>query len=290
LKVISHKKIIHSKSGFTLIEVLIAITVLAFLMANIYTMVDGSTRQKEEVTTEDRETLMIEAALERFAIDFTQIYSPLYSSAKAKISNENQDSSKTSETETIPYSPSEKYPNISVNNHIVPVIESSDKTELIFMTTSNRRVLENSKQSRYSWVRYSIRSTKEEPRNKEAPLELVRAVTTTNPYFKEFDWGNVKEYVLVRNLQKFSFEFWNPEREKFVDNIKMMDKFKETPRLVKIKLDWIDKSDAKLSVERTFRILWPYFDTEADEKEKLKADDQSTGSSSSTGTSTGEPK
>ncbi len=260
--------------GFTLIEVLIAITVLAFLMANIYTMVENSTRMKEDVTLEDRETLMVEAALERFAIDFSQIYSPLYNSVKAKIATQDQEASEEKSTEAIPYSPSERYPSISVNNHIIPTIESADKSELIFMTSSNRRVLENSKQSRYSWVRYSIRSSKDEPRSKEASLELVRAVSTTNPYAKEFDWDKVKEYVLLKNIQKFNFEFWNPDRKKFVEDLKMMDDHKWSPRFVKIKILWLDKSQAKISSERSFRILAPFFDTIQDEKDKLKSDDK----------------
>jgi prepilin-type N-terminal cleavage/methylation domain-containing protein len=261
-------KYLKQIKGFTLIEVLIAITVLSFLMANIYTMVDNATRTKEDVTVEDRDILLVQAAFERFSVDFSQIYSPLYYSAKAKATISNDGDSRTEPEEESSYIGSERFPSITVNNHLVPTLANDEKTELIFMTSSNRRVLENTKQSRYSWIRYSIRSSKTEPRNSEGALELVRAVSSTSPYSKDFNWDKVKEYVLLGNISDFAFEFWNPDREKFVDSLKLMDKHKETPRLVKMKLTWVDKNNTKYEQERSFRILWPYFDTEADEKLK----------------------
>lgn len=279
----SKNSILKTNSGFTLIEVLIAITILSILMATMYTIVNNSTESKDKIISEDRDALQLVTALDRMEQDFAQLYSPLYSNAKYKSSKSNQssqfstfndqDKSQQEENPLDSYVPSERFPSISTSGDIVPAILNESKTEIIFMTSSNRRILEDSKQSRYAWVKYSLRSSTldDEDRKEGADYEITRSIETENIYNKDFDWQNVKEYPLLRGIKSFQFLFWNKKTEKFVDKLDQLSEDKEKPRIIKVKMVWINSDNNEIEIERTFRPLAPYFDTEKDEKEKESA-------------------
>ncbi|WP_372653804.1 type II secretion system protein J [Halobacteriovorax sp.] len=278
----SNKHIQLSEAGFTLIEVLIAITVLSILMATMYTIVSNSTDSKDKIIAEDRDALQLITALDRMEQDFSQLYSPLYHSAKyvKKASDQNeftnefdQNGNPTIVSPLDSFQASERFPSISTSADIVPVIQNESKSEIIFMTTSNRRILKDSKQSRFGWVKYALRSsTRDEDDRKEgADYELVRSIETENIYNKEFDWKNVKEYPLLRDLKSFQFLFWNSKTEKFVDRLELLSTDQQTPRLIRVNLVWINSDNNEIEISRTFRPLSPYFDTEKDEKEKEAA-------------------
>ena len=277
-EIVTRKSIIRSNSGFTLIEVLIAITILSLLMATMYTIVNDSTESKDQIISEDRDALQLVTALDRMEQDFAQFYSPLYYSAKyvKKTTGQGQrfGDPGQNEEEQVPdplasYVPSERFPAISNSADIIPKLDNESKTEIAFLTTSNRRILEDSKQSRYAWVRYSLRSsTREDAGLKEgADYELTRAIETENIYNKDFNWDSVKEYPILRDIKSFQFQFWNASTEKFVDRLELVAKDKETPRLIKILMVWINSDNNEVTIERTFRPLSPYFDTEKDQKE-----------------------
>ncbi|WP_417334849.1 PulJ/GspJ family protein [Halobacteriovorax marinus] len=294
-KRINSNHIYKDQSGFTLIEVLIAITILSILMATMYTIVNNSTESKDKIIAEDRDALQLVTALDRMEQDFSQLYSPLYYSAKYQKKNDNgfaprnlgSDEQDKTSNPLDSYEASERFPAISTSADIIPIIQNETKTDLIFMTTSNRRVLEDSKQSRYAWVKYALRSSSEDAdeRREGAEYELTRAIETENIYNKEFDWKNVKEYPLLKDIKSFQFLFWNPKTEKFVDKLDQLTTDKDTPRLIRIKLVWINSDNNEVEIDRTYRPLYPYFDTEKDEKEKENArkGDQKPGSPNTPG-------
>lgn len=271
-------KFLNNQEGFTLIEVLVAITVLSLLMAMMYGIVQDSTETKDKITSEDRESLQLVTALERLELDISQLYSPLYFSAPySKFSNENreteeEDNSEDGDSKTIDplstFEPSERFPAITMSGDIVPALLNETKTELIFMSTSNRRILENAKQSRFNWIKYGLRSMTKETERKGAQYELVRSVESENIYNKEFNWDKVKEHVLLSEIKNFQFQFWDRETKKFVDSLNQLSKDKLTPRVIKVVIVWINKDDIEVEIERTFRPLFPFFDTVKDEKDK----------------------
>ena len=76
----NHPNIINA--GFTLVEVLIAITILSFISFSTYKMVDSNTDTKERVVKEDQVTIQGLTAIGRLDSDFSQIYNPLYFNSK----------------------------------------------------------------------------------------------------------------------------------------------------------------------------------------------------------------
>ena len=68
----------QNHAGFSLIEVLIAITLLAFITLGVVNITQDAFRNKERTTEFNSNTLLIETAMARIEWDITQIYSPLY--------------------------------------------------------------------------------------------------------------------------------------------------------------------------------------------------------------------
>ncbi len=268
----------NNNKGFTLLEIMIATGILAFLSLGINSIVSSTADTKDEVTKEDRAYLQVYTALNRMEVDITQIYSPLYftvrektldqleGEARAAGSSFNRD---TYDNPGLSYQGSEKYPAISRTGEPIGAIVNDDKSTLIFSTMSNRRKLQDSKESRFAWVKYSLGSISKDEDLKGD--DLVRNFTAIDPYSKEFDWESTESQVLLQNVKSLTFEFFDKEKEKWVDKISETGLDKDTPRAVKVKLVWINDSENEIEFERVFRPLWPYFDTLDDEKERQKA-------------------
>lgn len=288
---LKHKKLLcyaKTSAGFTLAEILIAITLLSFLMIGVYELMDNSTNTKESIIREDREMLQVESALARLNMDFTQIYTPLYFSFSEKekkkeeekkeheSDKENPEETKSrnedryadkedSDEKSGGFQVSEKFPQVNDKGLPIPSLTNPDKNSIVFFTSSNQRKMQNVKQSRFAWVRYSLRNSTREDKKDSAPYEFVRSFTANNPYSGEFDWDPVPAHVLLRNVKSLEFLFWHKARSKFVSSLKELDDTSKI-RILKIKLTWVDSIDLEHDVERTFRAQWPYFDPKIDMK------------------------
>jgi prepilin-type N-terminal cleavage/methylation domain-containing protein len=289
-----------NQKGFTLIEILIAITIMSFLVLGVYSMVDSNFVTQTEVTREDREYLQVQMAVERIAQDLEQIYSPLYFSAYPTISpnQQNQQNNfdggydvKTNNFPTTKYFPKEQ-----VSNLPVPLLEQDNKDELIFFTTAHRRRLEGEKSSRYVWVRYFIdNDTTEEDENEENKRPkglsvLKRKVITEDLYRDDIDWDKGPEQVLMRGVKSFAFEFWNRKTEKWVQRLRELDgEDKEIPRMFRLLLVMIDQAGNEYNHMRVIKPHWPFFDAAKEQKmldlaNKKKPGNQNQPNSNSPGT------
>ncbi|MBK26897.1 MAG: hypothetical protein CME70_23040 [Halobacteriovorax sp.] len=268
----------NNSKGFSLLEIMIATGILAFLSLGINSIVSSTADTKDEVTKEDRAYLQVYTALNRMEVDITQIYSPLYFTVKEKtldeVEGEARASGKDFDRDTydnpgLSYQGSEKYPAISRSGEPIGAIVNDDKSSLIFSTMSNRRKLQDSKESRFAWVKYSLGSISKDEELKGD--DLVRNFTAVDPYSKEFDWESTESQVLLQNVKSLTFEFYDKSKEKWVEKLSETALDKDTPRAIKVKLVWINESENEIEFERIFRPLWPYFDTLNDEKERQKA-------------------
>lgn len=260
-----------NQEGFTLIEVLISITILSFLMTYVYQIVDSSSRAKDTITVEDRQLLDIELALNRIDIDFSQIHSPLYYSPQYK-------KPKATNSSTSNYRPNlpEKSENFPLWSHFgkpVPNKDSPDKSEFIFMTNSNRRRLQDIKQGRNAWIKYSLDSEE----TSRGGYQLIRQFSTENVYTPEHDWGKVDSQVLLKHLKSFIFEYWDPGKRKWASSIKELNNYSDTLKLIRVKIEWVDTNEVISEIVRTYRVLWPEYDPYQDEliyKKALEGDEK----------------
>ena len=229
--------ILRSFVGFSLIEVMISLVILSFLMMGIYTIVDNSQRTKEFITAEDNSVLQVQLALNRLDSDFSQMYSPLYFSAKKE--------AKKSSNE---YQPSEQFPNITEEGHPVPLLDQSDDSTLTFMTSSNRRKMQDIKQSRWTWVQYTLEDF-------DSSQAWVRKSVAGNPFAEQIYWDKIRPQVLVRKVASVNFWFRDVEKKEWVEDLQNIS---GKLYAIKVELNWYDVNDIEQTNTRVFRVLWPH--------------------------------
>lgn len=280
------------QSGFTLLEILIAITLLAFITIGVVNITDNAAQTKERTTEVNENNLQIETAMSRFEWDFSQIYSPLYFSSvmnmNQNIGVDGQPISGTQPNGTQSgatpgqvnpqlqqyyeqlisrFERNEHFISVSKDGHPIPRFYAPEKSIFEFFTTSNRRKVENTKQSHFAWVRYSLadqEQTEEEETNTNIPKSLksfVRYFSADDPYGDQRinvqENQLVKAAVLLRNVEYLEFQFWDYQRRKWETNLRNIESGESLVRGVKLIITWYDSQGAKRSSTRIFRTLWP---------------------------------
>lgn len=266
------KNQLRSQAGFTLIEVLIAITILAFLMVGVYTIVSNSIATKDRVLTEDKSFVQVMRALDRLQTDVAQLWSPLYAHAKynATIAREQ---AQQEQREFVPskFVATERFPFETVTGKGAPAVVSEEKSEIIFFTAANRRKLQDSKQSRYAWVKHSLRKTDNvvtsDDQTPTGEFEWIRTIQNTDLWEDRFNFDDIPPQVLLRGVKNLEFFFWDQRSEKFVDRLNDSSE-KDVLKILKVKVTWIDTDGLEQIFERVMKPLWPDFDTKKDEEEK----------------------
>ncbi|MBF0363112.1 MAG: hypothetical protein HQK49_18975 [Oligoflexia bacterium] len=257
-----------NNKGLSLIEILIAATILAFVSFGIVQITDNSFKTKDRIIGEDREFLQVETAMSRLQEDIVQIYSPLYFAVKAPPA--------PLEIEAFSrYEGSANFSSTTTLGHPIPIYQNPDKSTFEFFTFSNRRRSEGVKQSTYAWVKYSLRSkearssvgsnsnnSNNEIANKSSKVlyDLVRSYTPDDPFsLEKRDWEKlkVKQFVLLPNVASFEFSFWDEVKKKFVENLNELSK-DYVIRAVKVKFTWVGKGAVEYNDERIFKSIWPY--------------------------------
>jgi prepilin-type N-terminal cleavage/methylation domain-containing protein len=255
-----------TSKGFTLLEVLISVAILSFVTLGIISITGDSTTTKDRVIEEDKQNLQIEMAMARLEWDFSQIYSPMYfsgrfekaftppgASTSASSSSFDQVMSRFRANKRFPFPDTEGLP--------VPEFKV-DRSSFTFFTTSNRRKVENSKQSHFAWVKYAL----EAPRDREDGQEgdnLVRYFLADDPWGEdELDFSEVRAHILMEGVKSLKFFFWDREQRKWSDSLDVIQDGAHLVRGLRVDLVWIDASGLEREERRIFRPLFPYFKAE----------------------------
>lgn len=284
---------VSNQKGFTLLEILIAITILAFITLAVVNITENAVLTMERTTEINKNNLQIETAMSRFEWDFSQIYSPLYFSTAMNL----QQASGTDMSgfgnpgETTPpvaaqppatvnpqmqayyetmlqrYQLNEHFSGVSKEGIPIPRFYSPEKNIFEFFTSSNRRKMQNLKQSHYAWVRYSLADNpnpnpdKEENPNVPKSLKnLMRYFTADDPYDDKRinpEDSRVKGAILLENVETLEFQFWNPNRKAWETSLRSVPNGENSIRGVKVSVAWYDSAGIKRTTERVFRTLWP---------------------------------
>ena len=251
----------------TLIEVMIAITLLAFVILGVTSITENSQNAKDRTLQTDRDNMQIETVFSRLDWDFSQIWSPLYFTQKF---------AGTLNPQTMPgleemiylYENHPRFRLPSKEGLPIPTFRSREKSEIIFLTSGNRRKIENQKQSNFMWVRYYLGDTPsddlEESTPKATPVSenttkksLLRQTFTEDVWSKdEFDFEDTRSSVVLENVEKLEFQFWNPTTKKWGDNLKTIPDGEHLLRGLKMSIEWFDDRGTKRKAERWLRPSW----------------------------------
>lgn len=287
---------VSNETGFTLLEILIAITLLAFITLGVVNITENAAQTKERTTEINENNLQIETAMQRFEWDFSQIYSPLYFSTVMNMNNvvqtfdptrENPGSGQQGSAQQgaqggAPQSPylqqyyeqlvqrferNEHFRAVSKEGIPVPRFWAPERNVFEFFTTSNRRKVENQKQSHFAWVRYSLAKqdqTEEEEQNPNIPKSLmsfVRYFSADDPYSEKRinieDAEKVKGAVLLRNVEKLEFQFWDFQKRRWETSLRSIPDGESLIRGIRIIISWYDSFGNKRTTSRIFRAHWP---------------------------------
>ncbi|MBT3983343.1 MAG: type II secretion system protein [Bacteriovoracaceae bacterium] len=262
------------QNGFTLMEILISITILAFISIGVVTIVNNSVDTSIKVTAEDNEKLAVYTGLSRIAWDIGQIYSPLYfSEEKKKATSNGNNYNGNSNSDLEKFRNNDNFYGYSADGLQIPKIKQESKEELEFLTSANRRRVENVKQSDYSWVKYKYERMDSKDEKDQGLNQLVRYFVSENPFGEEKrDYSRIRSYIILRRLKEFKFEFWDKKKEKFVDRLRdIQDKNERNIiRSLKVSFKWITAEGHEEEVEKTYRPLWPYFEEEKEDPKSKK--------------------
>lgn len=262
----------NNHAGFSLLEVLIAIAILSILMVSIYQIIDNSADSNIKIQREDRDLMQLESALSLLESDIEFISSPLYYEStqeadekamkKAYKTQLKGSEDQYEEENYYEKTTSELYSGYSENKRLIPLVISDTKSDIAFLTSSGRRLIKDSDQSNLLWVRYRIVDNPDNENNKEAPYMLTRTTIRDDLYNINLDFEGQKEYVILKDIAKLEFHYWDMKAKKFVDSLKLLNEGKQTPRLIKLVLSYKTEAGESYEGERTFRPLYPIIDTD----------------------------
>lgn len=256
----------YFESGFTLLEVLISMSILSLMMIGVIQFTDSILEGSAKVISEDRSALQVETALSRLEWDFSQIYSPLYFSQAQNPQFMSEQEGEVYNRLARIYETNSRFAFLSYEGLPIPIFQKPDKSTLIFFTSSNRRKLANSKQSHYAWVKYSLldSSSVENPssqlgsKSSESTSVLVRHYLSNDIYNpRDIEWDDLKTQVLLRRIISLKFEFWNAATQKWTESLDVVKNGRHLIRGLKVNLKYLNLEDIEVETTRVFRPLFP---------------------------------
>ena len=144
-----------NQKGFTLVEVMVSLTIMSFIVLGIYTIVNNNVRIKDRIIADDQEFIQVQTALNRMNMDISEIYSPRYFES-VKTQKNQQENNDYNDSASSKYAGSENYPVQSVKFHPIPAFKNEERSRIEFLSNSNRRKIYGQKQGRLNWIQYRL--------------------------------------------------------------------------------------------------------------------------------------
>lgn len=270
----------YNSNGFTLIEVLIALVLLSFITIMVISNTNENFEIKDRVVSEDKDRLKIFTALSMMENDISQIFSPLYFSQKFDMNSLSITITDRSDPlyqvkESLQRTINERYRNNALfyipseKGIPVPRFKQPDKFTFEFFTNSNRRVIENSKVSNFSWVVYTLEDPSAKDREFYAEQtgkdpdkigsQIVRYQVTNDPFSNEdIDFSKHRPQVIMEKVDEMIFSFWNAKKEKFTP-LSELDDGQGWLEAIKVSIKYKNLNDQDEKIEKIFRTLWPLY-------------------------------
>ena len=255
-----------NRQGLTLIEILVATTIMAFLVVSVVVATNQALDNKILIIREDRELLQVETALDRLNWDFSQIYTPLYHTRVFKLDPNARSRSKR-KLDLLQANPlyegRKRFRQPDFYGRPIPVITQDGKEAIEFFTKANRRRFENSDESEFAWVRYEFRPYSGEDEDKQELFELVRFYAAGNIYHAELELQDLPATVLMNQVSEYAFLFWDEQNKKWEKNLGSVRRGKSILRGLKLEIKWRRGADQiEEFSSKTCRTIWPYFSPE----------------------------
>lgn len=215
------------RAGFTLIEVMISMTLLAFISLAIYQATTSSFTLREKLMGTGDFQNGIRLSVGILDRDFAVLYSPTLmnpeptASASPTTSDETQDGGATRTGEELTsgeLARSTKFWGAATDlTGLRPTRFQGDATSLSFISASNLRIYRETPETELAAVTYTLEDDRL-PGAIEGTKLLMR---TVDPAIYADDLGEREsktshKYPLIRGVTKITFKYWHPEKKEWV--------------------------------------------------------------------------
>jgi type II secretory pathway component PulJ len=259
-----------NSSGFSILEILIAISLLSFITIGVISLTNDATSTKDRMSAEDKEKMQIITALNVLEWDLSHIYSPMYYSKKLPVKGRITEEIYNKVQDRFERNPHFGFTDI--DGRPVPIFDNPDKNTFEFFTESNRRRQANIKQSNFAWVKYALEPEDEkerDPNDQSGKFRIIRFFSADNPYRADKlnsgqDSDKTKAQVLLENVEELEFLFWNSENQKFIAPLTGIPGGQNLIRAIQVTIAWKDKLGGSQKIVKVYRPLWPVFDANED--------------------------
>jgi len=214
----------HGTRGFTLMEVLIAVAITAFLGGMISMAFTTGTKAKEVVESDAERYRMLRTAMDRMTREIGSAFvSDRYDSKRYRDQNDR------------------------------PTNFIGERDRLLFTSLAHERLYTDAKESDQMVVEYQVKSS--QARESRGRQDLMRR---ENPvvHDEKMDRGGVEE-VLYEGAKRLEFHYWNPDRKEWVDSwdTRRVEMKSKLPSRVKIDLWALDDNGKEVRYTTQTRIM-----------------------------------
>lgn len=215
----------RTQRGFTLMEVVIAVTIVAMMGALVSAAFTTSFKAKEVVEAEAERYRMIRTAMNRMTREISAAFiSDRYDSRRYRDQNER------------------------------PTNFIGERDSLLFTSLANQRLYADAKESDQMVVEYSVKSSPSEDKAARGRTDLVRRV---NPILEErMDRGGTED-ILFEGIQKIEFQYWDAERKEWDDewDTRRVERKSILPTRVKVTIFATDENKKEVQYTTQTRIM-----------------------------------
>jgi len=250
----------QNKSGFTLIEVLIAMTLLTFISFAIFQSIRQSFKVREILSTEGDFYNSIRLAMEAMNRDIMVMYTPLAygNPATKRRSNAYNDETQDPESDRI-----RQFPDLGVTSkfwssavHSIglrPSRFTGTETMMSFISTSHVRVYRSTPESEFVQIGYELKTIKDS-RSLGTTQALIRSENVNA--FTLRDNENAKELSkipLLENIQSIKFRYYRAEKEEWLNqwDSTSTELLQRLPDVIEVQIDV--KNSERLKFIGTYR-------------------------------------
>lgn len=228
-------------------------------------MIDTNTSTKDRVSKEDQQIMQTLTAIDRIGNDLSQLVNPLYAYSKLVPTTSSSTDLYNDNNTTL----NGAFEGKAQNGAPIPQFKSEDKSSIIFFSQANRRRIANSKESRFAWIKYSLKNMEPDPDNPDEQTsglyELTRQSIATDIYNANQDWDKPKLQIVMDKIKSLEFSFWDERGKKYTTSLQELNENKNLIRSVGVSLIWMDSDQHEQKIEKTFRVLHPVFNTKQDD-------------------------
>lgn len=208
-------------SGFTLLEVLIAMTLMVFISIAIYQATTKTFELRDILSVEGDFFSEIRLSMGIMENDVGMLYSPVIIIPPEKTPS-NAQTPPTQAQDNAPAEIASKFwGGFADNTGIRHMRFIGSDNSMSFVTTSNIRVYKNSIESIFKKVVYRIESEQRDENTDESMAGTMVLVKTENPnaFDTEEDEGNLlKKYSLIHGVKKLQFRYYRKEKDDWFKN------------------------------------------------------------------------